>query len=157
LNAADVAAAIGAFIDHLAYIRRFYPVETICMHGSPTSPHDNRRIWENYDYRAHGIIGEPYFDIDFDQVFYLTDTGRRWDGWQSSIRDKMPQQEEWIRKGLVFHSTGDIIRAAEKGRLPDQIMFTVHPQRWHDRPLPWLRELVLQNAKNVLKKNFYRR
>ena len=63
----------------------------------------------------------------------------------------------WIRQGLVFHTTADIIRAAQDGRLPAQIMFTVHPQRWHDRPLPWLRELVLQTAKNIIKKNFYRR
>ena len=69
-------AAIGGYIDHLAYFRKFYPVETICMHGSPMSRYDNRLIWQKYDYRELGIIGEPYFDIDFDRVFYLTDTGR---------------------------------------------------------------------------------
>ena len=26
-------------------------------------------LWEKYDYRDYGIIGEPYFDIDFDEVF----------------------------------------------------------------------------------------
>ncbi len=26
------------------------------------------------------------------------------------------------------------------------------PQRWHDRPLPWIKELVWQNAKNVVEK-----
>ena len=60
-----------------------------------------------------GLVAEPYLDLDFDQMFYLTDTGRRWDGWKVSVRDKMPQQEEWIRQGLVFHSTWDIIRAVE--------------------------------------------
>jgi hypothetical protein len=28
----------------------------------------------------------------------------------------------------------------------------VHPQRWHDRTLPWVKELVWQNVKNVVKK-----
>ena len=149
--------AYADFCRHLANFRKRYDVRTICMHGSPMSRYDNRMIWQKYDYRQLGIIGEPYFDIDFDKVFYLTDTGRRWDGWQSSIRDKLPQQADWIRQGLVFHTTADIIRAAQDGRLPAQIMFTVHPQRWHDRPFPWLRELVLQNAKNIIKKNFYRR
>ena len=31
-------------------------------------------------------------------------------------------------------------------------MMTVHPQRWTDRALPWVRELVWQNLKNVAKK-----
>ena len=35
--------------------------------------------------------------------------------------------------------------------LPDKIMLTVHPQRWDDQVLPWVRELVWQNVKNVIK------
>jgi len=31
-------------------------------------------------------------------------------------------------------------------------MITVHPQRWTDKPLPWLKELVWQNTKNVIKR-----
>jgi hypothetical protein len=37
---------------------------------------------------ANGIIGEPYFDVDFSKMLYLTDTGRRWDGGIVSVRDK---------------------------------------------------------------------
>jgi hypothetical protein len=51
---------------------------------------------------------------------------------------------------LKFHSSKDIIDAAHL--LPDQIMFTFHPQRWTDKPLPWIRELVMQNVKNVAKR-----
>ena len=50
-----------------------------------------------------------------------------------------------------FKSTKDIIRAAEQGLLPDQIMITIHPQRWTNKPLPWVKELVWQNIKNVAK------
>jgi hypothetical protein len=32
------------------------------------------------------------------------------------------------------------------------MMITVHPQRWHDRPLPWVRELVWRNVKNTVKR-----
>jgi len=105
-----------------------------------------------FDYRDFGIATEPYFDLDFNQIFYLTDTGRRWDGWRVSVRDKVPQQDEWIRKGLVFKSTHDIIQAAEEGRLPDKIMMTFHPQRWTDNRLLWLKELLMQNAKNQVKR-----
>ena len=59
------------------------------MHGSPRSKWDSRDIWQKYDYKKPGIIAEPYFDINFDEVFYLTDTGRRWDGWKVSLRDKL--------------------------------------------------------------------
>ena len=55
-------------------------------------------------------------------------------------------------KGLVFHSTRDIIQAAKEDRLPDKIMITIHPQRRHDKPLPWIKELIWQNAKNVVKR-----
>jgi hypothetical protein len=51
-----------------------------------------------------------------------------------------------------FHSTWDIILAAEQGKLPDKIMMTVHPQRWTDDPVAWTKELVLQNIKNVVKR-----
>jgi len=34
-------------------------------------------------------------------------------------------------------------------------MLNVHPQRWTDRPLPWVKELVGQNVKNVVKKHFF--
>ena len=113
---------------------------------------------KRYHYHDFGIIGEPYFDIDFDKVFYLTDTGRRWDGWKTSVRDKISQQEEWVKQGLVFHSTQELITAINTGRalsgaeMPNKIMMTFHPQRWHDRWVPWVKELVWQNVKNVGKR-----
>jgi hypothetical protein len=144
--------ALQRFQKNIAYLRQFAPVTSITMEGAPLSRFDNRQLWEKYNYRDYGIIAEPYFDLDFDDIFYLTDTGRRWDGWRVSIRDKVPQQEEWNKKGLIFHSTRDIIHAASEGRLPDKIMMTFHPQRWNDKPLPWLKELVFQGVKNVGKR-----
>ena len=51
-----------------------------------------------------------------------------------------------------FHRTFDIIGAVKENILPDQIMLTVHPQRWDDRFMPWIRELVWQNVKNIVKR-----
>ena len=53
---------------------------------------------------------------------------------------------------LRFRSTWDIIEAVERGLLPDRIMLNMHPQRWTDNPLAWIKELVWQNFKNVIKK-----
>ena len=148
----NIDKAWDDFRYNLDKLRKLVSVNTICMHGSPRSKFDNKIIWDEYDYKSVSLIGEPYYDIDFDKVFYLTDTGRRWDGWRTSVRDKVPQQEDWIKKGLVFHSTNDIIEAVNNGNLPNQIMFTFHPQRWHDKTFPWLKELIIQNAKNQVKK-----
>ena len=151
----DTEKAYAHFQQQLTYFRQFYPVRTICMHGAPTSQWDGKELWKHYDYRDLGIIGEPYFDIDFSQMFYLTDTGRCWDGYKVSVRDKIPvYQDQWNAQGLVYHATNDIIHAAEQGSLPPRIMITTHPQRWTDRPLAWLKELLVQNAKNIIKRLF---
>lgn len=151
----DVDKAWDQFQFHLDALRNLVDVKTICMHGSPRSKFDNKEIWKKYNYRSLGLIGEPYYDVNFDEVFYLTDTGRRWDGWKTSVRDKMPQQEKWLKQKLVYHSTQDIIDAAINQTLPKDIMFTFHPQRWNDNNVMWLKELVLQSAKNSIKKWFF--
>jgi hypothetical protein len=152
----DTEKAYTHFQQQLTYFRQFYPVRTICMHGAPTSQWDGKELWKHYNYRDLGIIGEPYFDVDFSQMFYLTDTGRCWDGYKVSVRDKIPvYQDQWNAQGLVYHSTLDIISAAEQGSLPPRIMITTHPQRWTDRPLAWLKELLVQNAKNIIKRLFF--
>jgi hypothetical protein len=148
----DVEKAIGHFEKQLGYFRQFYPVKTICMHGAPRSKFDGRDLWKRFDYHDFGIIGEPYFDVDFSRVFYLTDTGRRWDGFNVSLRDKVPiYQDEWVRQGLVFHSTDDVIDAIENEELPKQLMMTTHPQRWTDQVVEWLKEKTMQSTKNMVK------
>lgn len=152
----DAEQAFAHFKKQLAYFRQFYPVRTICMHGAPTSKWDGRELWKHYDYRQEGIVGEPYFDVDFSQVFYLTDTGRCWDGYKVSVRDKIPQyQDQWTAKGWVYSTTQQLIRAIQKKQLPTRIMITTHPQRWTDNLLAWVKELVMQSVKNAIKRIFY--
>lgn len=139
------------FRHHLAELRKLTDVTTICMHGSPRSSFDNKDLWKKYDYRSLDLIGEPYYDVDFDKVFYLTDTGRRWDGWKVSVRDKVSQQDEWISQGLIYKNTNDIIAGAKMDQLPEKIMFTFHPQRWHSNSLTWAKEWMVQVLKNQVK------
>lgn len=154
----DTDKAIVHFKEQLAYFRKFYPVKTICMHGSPYSKFDGRDLWKHFDYHDYGITGEPYFDVDFSKVFYLTDTGRQWDGFKVSIRDKVPvYQDEWLRQGLVFHSTDDLLAAMKRDRFPHQLMMTTHPQRWTEKKSAWIIELAAQSAKNVMKRILVKR
>lgn len=74
----------------------------------------------------------------------------------ASLRDRVPQQERWIYEGLVFKTTSSIIEAASSEKLPPKIMITVHPQRWSCSAMPWVKELVWQNVKNLVKRALVR-
>ena len=77
LNKGMHESAIKSFKENLQRLRELAPVSTITMHGSPTSKHDSRDLWKKYNYKDFGLIGEPYFDVDFSNMLYLTDTGRK--------------------------------------------------------------------------------
>ncbi len=141
------------FIDfktNLEALRKFSNVATICMHGSPMSKFDSKDLWKKYNYKELGIIGEPYFDVDFKKVFYITDTGRKWDGDKVSVRDKVNSGFD-----LLFHNTEEVIAALNNNRFPQQVMFTFHPQRWNDNKYMWMKELIIQNLKNAVKRYFF--
>lgn len=149
----NMEAAYNDFCRNLEKLRELVPVSSICMHGSPRSKWDSRDLWKHYDYHSLGITFEPYFDTDFSKYFYLTDTGRCWDGFKVSVRDRIPRhQDEWIQKGWVYHTTDDIIKAINQNKLPKCLMITTHPQRWTDKKAAWIKELVAQNIKNVVKR-----
>ncbi len=69
-----------------------------------------------------------------------------------SVRDKVESGFD-----IPIRNTGHLIEFAEEGSLPDWSMINVHPQRWHDQLLPWLKELAGQNVKNVIKRRLVRR
>jgi hypothetical protein len=143
----NLEKAIIDFEKNLTKLRKLAQVSTICMHGSPLSKDDSRDLWKKYSYKEFGIIGEPYFDVDFNSVLYLTDTGRRWDGKNYSVRDKVNSSLPYS-----FHKTDEIISASNNNKLPNQIMFTFHPQRWTENKLLWTKELFNQNLKNIIKR-----
>lgn len=142
----DFDKAYDQFQKNLERLRVYFPVKTICMHGSPLSRWDNRLLWDKYDYKKSGILAEPYFDTDFSKVFYLTDTGRTWDGSEYSVRDKVNSPFQ-----ISIRSTRDLIQKINSDLLPSQVMQNIHPQRWTNELLPWTKELLFQNAKNIIK------
>lgn len=158
----DEVKAIEHFKIKLEYFRKFYPVRTICMHGSPTSKWDNRDLWKSYDYRDFGIIGEPYFDFlntytNSEIKFkYFTDTARMWDGAIYNLRDKISGKSEsdYPPQNLlqVIHSTFNFIDWLEMKPDIEILMITTHPQRWTDNFFEWFIELVSQSIKNVIKR-----
>lgn len=154
----DIEAAYDDFCRNLDKLRTVAPISSICMHGSPRSKWDSRDLWNHYDYHALGIEHEPYFDTDFASTLYLTDTGRRWDGYHVSVRDKVPVfQEWWESQGLVFHSTDDIIHQLNDVKSPLctsglSLLITTHPQRWNPFGAEYVKEYGLQTLKNLIKR-----
>ncbi len=156
-----VEMAMQSFRHNLDLLRQYYPVRVISMHGDPLSPHDNRRLWDYANYSDLGIICEPYLDIDYNRVFYVTDTGRRWDASNANRRDRVLQNSVpggiRIKKSTrAFHSTFDLIRSVSSWEMPDKLIINTHPQRWNSDVVPWLKELVGQNVRNVIKSVLFR-
>jgi hypothetical protein len=152
----DIDAAYSDFCRNLERLRSLAPVETACAHGSPRSPWNSQDIWKQHDIHALGISYEPMLDTDFSRTLYLTDTGRRCDGYRVSVRDKVPGwQEQWEREGLSFHSTDDIIHALRQVEHPihsKALLLNSHPQRWMPVGMAWMAEAGMQWGKNIAKR-----
>lgn len=154
----NIELAYNDFVSNLETLRQIAPVSTACSHGSPTSPWDSQTIWQQHDIHALGIDYEPMIDTDFMHTLYLTDTGRRWDGYRVSIRDKVPHfQEKWNAKGLSFHSTDNLISALNNTNHPihsHKLLINIHPERWITFGSVWTKEVCLQWLKNIIKHIF---
>jgi len=137
--------AIKNFENNLKYFRNYYPVKTICMHGSSMSEFDNRIIWESHKLSDFGIICEPYISIDYSNILYLTDTGRCWDGGKFSVRDYVTNNFQFS-----FHKTKDIIKAINNKELPDRVILQSHTL-WTDSFKEWIWLLIRERVRNNLK------
>jgi len=142
----DLEKAIRIFEEELKKFREICDVKTICMHGNPLSKWVNKDIWKKYDFKDFGIIGEPYLSIDYKNVLYLTDTGRKWNS-RFSVKDVVGANSQRNEK---IKSTDDVIRMINGGDI-EQICILAHPERWSDSFGEWLKELAWQNVKNVCK------
>lgn len=147
----DEAKAMASFAKNLAYFRKYYPVRSVCMHGSSTSKYDNRLLWKSHQLSDYGLVGEPYLSVDFNQVFYITDTGYAWDGGKYAIRDVVESGF-----GLRFHTTQEIVKCIQEGGFPEKAMFLAHTL-WTDSWIQWnwlhFRELLRNNLKLMAKNN----
>lgn len=148
--------AYSRFVSNLSLLRQLFPVRVISMHGDPLSTVDNRDLWRSHDYKAEGVRCEVYLDIDYSEIMYLTDTGRRWNAFKTNIRDRaktnsVNEQEQAGHYSRPCKSTDDVINLICSDDRPRALIINTHPQRWTSRYLPWVWELVWQNTKNVIK------
>jgi hypothetical protein len=140
----DKKKAIQIFKHELGEFRKLVQVETIAMHGNPLCSWLNSDLWKDYDFREFEILGEPYLSISYNDVIYLSDTGRSWDG-RYSVKDVVNRNNSGN-----FRSTNDVIEALKKHEL-SKACLVVHPSRWNDNYAPWINELISQSFKNFAK------
>ena len=105
----SIPKALEIFQYELEQFRKISEITTICMHGSPLSPYDNRDLWKFSDFKKFGIKGEPYLSIDYTQILYFTDTGRTWGDSNANLRDVVSTN----LNNPIISSTLDLIDSLE--------------------------------------------
>lgn len=143
----NVDNALENFKENLIQLRKLYPVKTITRHGRPLSSIESLDLWETIDYKSLGVIAEPYLDVDYSKVLYLTDNGSKWNASSSNIRDYTYTEHF----NFNIETTFELIDAFRNNKLPNQIILNIHPARWNDNLFIWTYRFFLQLAKNIAK------
>lgn len=138
--------AIKDFEKKLNHLRKYYPIKTIAMHGNPTSKCDSRNMWKKFKYQDFGIICEPYIDFDYNEILYITDTGRSWNNNKINRWDKVESKFDYS-----FNHTNEIIKMIEQNKLPNRIIMNIHPEHWSNSKLEWHFIYFSRKIKNILK------
>jgi hypothetical protein len=147
----ELEPAHERFARNLEEFRRVAPVDTVCMHGNPLSPHDNREMWLDPaapDLGDYDLLGEAYLSMDFESVTYFSDTGRTWRDGSLKIRDHTMGEGD---KTVTADGTSDLVTMFADRRVP-QACLLAHPSRWADNYRELLTARVTDGAVNVVKR-----
>jgi len=141
----DYSKAIKLFEDKLSEFRKICNINTICMHGRPLSKIDNRALWEVYDFRKFGILGEAYLSVG-NELNYFSDTGRSW-SIKNTLRDFIPGKTE----NFSVNTTSELIDLVESKKLKNFYILS-HPERWSSSIFDWSLYFGIDLAVNIMKK-----
>ena len=139
------------FTSNFLRFESIYPVKSIAMHGRPFSKWDNRDLWDEFEYKDLGVLGEVYLDTDWSNVDYFTDTGRAWDS-SANLKDRpkdsgLPQEGESSSiKVSKTHELVDYIAKTDRN-----LIISTHPERWTSSIFGWLQVLSQDWLTNVMK------
>ncbi len=105
-------------------------------------------LWKKYDFKKSGILGEAYTSINFNNIFYISDSGRDWNN-AYRIKDIVPDTNPLFSK-IKVNNTDDIINIVDKQKI-DRIYILVHADQWRDNYIEWLNWYTLQYVRNIVK------
>lgn len=151
--AGDVEAAHRSFERHLGQLRDVCTIDTICMHGNPLTPHDNRDMWLEADgdldatMAEYDLIGDAYLTMDFEDVTYFSDTGRTWRDGPLKVKDHTMGEGA---KCVQVDTTRELCDVLRTGQV-DKAYLLVHPNRWADSYTELVAERTKDSAINVVK------
>jgi len=120
----DKEKALADFEYKLEQFRKIAPVSTAAMHGSPRSKVRNADMLADVDLSWYDLLGEPHLSPEFENIAYITDSGRMWTSGAGSVRDTMGKPlEEKIKNtdGLI-----EIVRSRKYQRM----MVSARPGGW---------------------------
>ena len=147
----DMRKAENLFKKNLKKLRKYGKVESITMHGRPFSTIDNRDMWKELNLSDYELIGEAFLSIDYEDIFYFTDTGRSWLENSSNIRDHV--DHKFYHSGIK--STDHLIEFISSNRY-NKIAIVAHPERWGINFNDWLiqsfKDKAINLIKNIIKK-----
>lgn len=147
----ELRAAHRRFRSNLSELRQTVDVDTICMHGNPLSPHDNRDMWTAPGapgFAAYDLLGEAYLSMDFTDVTYFSDTGRTWRDGPLKIKDHTMGEGS---KAVTADTTADLIGLLERREVTRSCVLA-HPNRWADSYSELLAERSKDRAVNAIKR-----
>lgn len=143
----DARKAVEIFEKELLEFRKICEINTICMHGNPLTKWNNKDLWNIYDFRDFGIIGEAYISIDYNDVIYFSDTGRTWNGRKYRIKDIAGNENV---NSFDIKSTDNLIELINKGEVK-RLCLLSHPGQWNDTYFSWITTWTIRSAKNIVK------
>lgn len=137
------------FEKELQEFRKICSVKTICAHGSPLSPYDNRNLWKDHPFSRLGISGDAQLSITT-PVSFFTDTGRSWD-MRNNLRDSV--ENVTITTGI--RTTCDLIAYITQ-RAPRALYLVIHPERWTAGGFAWYvqdcTDLIFNAGKTLIRR-----
>ena len=121
------------------------------MHGRPLLPYDNRDMWRSEARKRilreqFSIIGEVYLDISYQNLAYISDTGRNWRSGKNNIRDMVVSEIE------TEFDTGRAMLSYFSEAPHSPLVFQTHPERWTDNVSGWAVQWLTDEAINFLKR-----
>jgi len=144
----DLEQAEETFARNLNLVRGVAPVDTVCMHGNPLTPHDNRDLWDAASFETFGLLGEAYRSMDFEDVVYFSDTGRTWRDGALKVKDHTRGEGT---KRVGADSTYDLVDLFREGAVSRACLLS-HPNRWADTGVELVAERTKDTAINAVKR-----
>lgn len=144
----DHEKAIDLFQNELEVFNKHFKIKTVSMHGSPLSKYNNLDLWNEYNIKKYGLLGDAVNDVLGDEIFYITDTGRNWNN-SNNIRDIGNYKSINIKQKSIIHLV-NYLRNNEISK----IYFNIHPERWGYNYSNWIkgycRDLVFNTGKKII-------